>query len=487
MSGLFGAVSKKDCIADLFYGTDYCSHMGTEFGGLAVINEPGKNDSRIIRKIRSISQGQFKSKFYDDYQDIKGQFGIGVISDKDEQPVFLNTKFGPFALCFGGLVENHKELIDKLHDAGISFSETTEGHSNTTEILGKLITQGETVIEGICKVYNAVKGSASLLILTRDGVYAARDRFGHVPLIIGKKGDEYAVTNETDSFLNLGYEIIKDLEPGEIVLLNEQGMETVHQAPAGASQVCTFLWIYTGFPASSYFGTSAERVRERCGAFLAKRDSVKADLVSGVPDSGTAHAIGYAMESGIPYRRALVKYTPGYGRSYTPPTQELRDQVANMKLIPVKDIIDGNSIVLCDDSIVRGTQLKNFTMQKLKQSGVKEVHVRPACPPLMFPCRFCLSTRSIKELAARKAIKKLEGKDIENVSEYVDWRSEKYKAMIEEIRKDIGVDSLAYQRIDDMIEAVGLPREKLCLYCWNGEFPKGAIEDQNLVEEAVTA
>ncbi|MBU1864410.1 MAG: amidophosphoribosyltransferase [Candidatus Omnitrophica bacterium] len=475
MSGLFGVVSKTNCIEDLFYGTDYCTHMGTEFGGMAVL-EPMPSDSRIIRKIRNISQGQFKSKFIDDYKELNGKYGIGVISDKDEQPIFLNTKFGPIAICSAGLIENHAELIQKLHREGVSFSETSEGHSNSTEIVGKLITQGDSLLDGITKMFSVIQGSSTLLILTRDGVYAARDRYGYVPLTIGKRGGDFAIASETDSFANLDFKIEKLIEPGEIVLLNNKGMQTVEHMDSGASQICTFLWIYTGFPASSYEGVSAERARERCGSFLAKRDTVKADLASGVPDSGTAHAIGYAMEAKIPFRRPLVKYTPGYGRSYTPPTQEIRDKVARMKLIPIKDVIDGNSIVVCEDSIVRGTQLKNFTVQKFWDNGAKELHVRPACPPLMYPCRFCLSTRSIDELAARKAIKELEGEDIEDVSEYMDEKTDKYKKMVEWIRKDLGVTTLQYQRLEDMIEAIGIPQEKLCLYCWNGKCPTGNID-----------
>lgn len=479
MSGLFGVVSKNDCLQDLFYGTDYLSHMGTEFGGLATINNPFQKESRIIRKIHSISQGQFKSKFYDEYKELTGQWGVGVISDKDAQPIFLNTRFGPIAICTAGLIENNRELISKLLDEGVSFSETTDGHSNATEVVGKIIAHGSSLADGIKEVFSEIKGSCTMLVLTRKGIYAARDRYGYVPLTIGKKDDDWAVTTETNSFANLGYEIKKSLLPGEIVLINESGMESLTSGNSDVSQICTFLWIYTGFPASSYEGLSAETVREKCGRFLAKRDNVKADLVSGVPDSGIAHAIGYAMESGIPYRRSLIKYTPGYGRSYTPPSQEIRDRVAKMKLIPVRDIINGNRIVICEDSIVRGTQLKNFTIQKLWENGAKEIHVRPACPPLMHPCRFCLSTRSIDELAARKAIKDIEGKDIEDVSEYIDCTTEKYKAMVEWIRKDLGVTTLQYQRIEDMIEAIGLPREKLCLYCWTGEC---SVKD-NLVSE----
>ena len=469
MSGLFGVVTKGQCVEDLFYGTDYLSHMGTEYGGMAVISKQQEGDSRIIRRIRSIAQAQFKSKFYDDYREMMGHYGIGVISDKDEQPIFLNTKFGPLAICTAGLIENNKELIGSLLKDGISFTETTDGHSNTTEIIGKLISQGDTIINGIKRMFTMIKGSCTLLLLSRDGVYAARDRYGHVPLIAGSRNGDWAVTNETTSFSNLGFEIKKYLSPGEVILLNNKGMETVSRGRDDVNQVCAFMWIYAGFPASSYERIPVESVRERCGRFLARRDNIKADIVAGVPDSGVAHAIGYAMESGIPYRRPLVKYSPGYGRSYTPHNQEIRDKVARMKLNPVEEIIKGNRIIICEDSIVRGTQLKNFTIRKLWDNGAREVHVRVACPPLLFPCRFCLSTRSIDELATRRAIKNIEGKNTENISPYLDWRSSQYKNMVEWIKKDIGVTSLVYQHMDDMVAAIGLPAERLCLYCWTGK------------------
>ena len=484
MSGLFGVASSQNCSEDLFYGTDYLSHMGTEFGGLAVIDDSQKPDSRIMRKIHSISQGQFKSKFYDDYKDLKGNYGIGVISDKDEQPVFLNSKHGPMAISSAGLIENHTELITLLHDQGISFSETVEGHSNSTEIVGKMITQGEDLVQGVVRLFKAIQGSATFLILTREGVYAVRDRFGYVPLSIGEKNGSCAVTSETNSLWNLDYTLVKNLEPGEIVRIDSKGIRTVFKGFGDTSQICAFLWIYTGFPASTYMNISAEVVRERCGAALAGRDTVDADLVSGIPDSGTAHAVGYSMESRIPFRRALVKYTPGYGRSYTPPLQELRDRVAKMKLIPIQDIINGNRIIVCDDSIVRGTQLKNFTIDKLWSNGAKEIHVRAACPPLMFPCRFCLSTRSVHELATRKAMRSIEGKDIDTVEEYIDDSSEKYRAMVEHIRKDINVTSLRYQKLDDMVDAIGIPKEKLCLYCWNGTCPSAGELSRTDAEQA---
>jgi len=319
-------------------------------------------------------------------------------------------------------------------------------------------------------MFNRIEGSCSLLLLTREGIYAARDRLGYTPLTVGKKDSAYAITSETSAFPNLGFKVVKHIQPGEIILIDQKGM---HEKKSGLkdNQICTFLWIYTGFPASTYEGINTEVVREECGKRLARRDKdIEVDLVSGVPDSGVAHAIGYAIESGKPYRRPLVKYTPGYGRSYTPPSQETRDLIAKMKLIPIKDIIKGNRIVVCEDSIVRGTQLKNFTVKKLWEAGAKEVHARPACPPLMFPCKFCLSTRSFDELAARKAIKAIEGKEVEDISEYLDSNSPQYAKMVAWIAKDLEVTTLRYQTIKDLIEAVGLPKEKLCLYCWMGDF-----------------
>jgi len=464
MSGVFGVTSKKDCTEDLFYGIDYQTHLGTEYGGIAVLR-----DGRIYRQIHNISQSQFKSKFYEDYKKLGGKYGIGVISDSDPQPMFIISKFGSFAICVTGLIENTKELIAELHKKGCSFSETEDGSANTIEVIAKLISMGDDLVSGIEYMFSKIIGSCSLLLLCRDGIYAARDRFGYTPLVVGEKNGNFAIASETCSFHNTGFKIHKYLSPGEIVLIDEKGLKQI-KGPRDVNQICSFLWIYTGFPASSYEGIGVEVVREKCGAALAKKDKdIEVDVVSGVPDSGVGHAIGYAMESKKPYRRPLVKYTPGYGRSYTPPVQEIRDHIAKMKLIPVKDVINGNRIVVCEDSIVRGTQLKNFTTQKLWENGAKEIHVRPACPPLMFPCKFCLSTKSIDELAARKAIKSIEGKDIEDVSEYVDHTTKKYKKMVEWIKKDIDVTTLRYETLDDMIEAIGLPREKLCTYCWTGE------------------
>ena len=468
MSGIFGVVSKNNCAQTLFYGTDYHSHLGTEYGGMAVLGED------FARQIHNISQTQFKSKFFDDYHRFNGTKGIGVISDSDEQPIYLHSRFGPFCIVTAGLIENKEALVEEMLEKGISFSEFGKGSVNSTELIAKLINLGENIIDGIDRMFDAIEGSCSLLLLHKDGLYAARDRWGYTPIVLGKNADSWAVTSETNAFPNTGFAVEKFLLPGEIILINEDGL--VQRKPGRSdSQICTFLWIYTGFPASTYEGINVETVRERSGRLLAKKDKdIEVDVVSGVPDSGLAHGLGYAMESGKPFRRPLVKYTPGYGRSYTPPSQETRDLVAKMKLIPIREIIKNNRIVVCEDSIVRGTQLKNFTVKKLWDCGAKEVHARPACPPLMFPCKFCLSTRSINELAARKAIKAIEGKDIEDISEYVDHKSPKYRKMVDWIARDLSLTTLRYQTIDDMVDAIGLPRERLCLYCWNGECPKSA-------------
>lgn len=481
MSGIFGVVSKNNCAETLFYGTDYHSHLGTEYGGIAVLGDG------FTRQIHSLSQSQFKSKFFDDYESINGNKGIGVISDYEEQPIYLNSKFGPFCIVTSGFVENADKLAAKLLKEGISFSEVSKRSVNTTELIAKLINQGRDLTNGIEKMFEVIEGSCSLLLLHKDGIYAARDRLGYTPLIIGKRPDAWAVTAETSAFPNNGFDVVKNIEPGEVILINEDGIVQKSPGRGKINQICTFFWIYTGFPASNYEGINTEIVREKCGRCLAKRDKdIEVDVVSGVPDSGFAHGLGYAMESGKPFRRPLVKYTPGYGRSYTPPSQQTRDLIAKMKLIPIKEVIKDNSIVVCEDSIVRGTQLKNFAIKKLWDCGAKQIHVRPACPPLMYPCRFNLSTRSIHELAARKAIKSLEGHDVDDVSEYLDVNSEKYKRMIEWIARDLGVTTLRYQTVDDMVEAVGRPKEDLCLYCWTGECPKStrpkATRTMNIVE-----
>ncbi|MHB9097102.1 MAG: amidophosphoribosyltransferase [Syntrophales bacterium] len=468
MGGIFGVVSGENCAKTLFYGMDYHSHLGTENAGLAVLGSGG-----FCNTIHRISQAQFKSRFVDDYQAMNGTMGIGAIDDESPQPLIIRSKFGTYALAATGLITNKDDLTGTLLKEGASFSEMADGGVNSVELVAQLINRGTNIVDGIARMQQAIEGSICLLLMTREGIYAARDRYGRFPLVIGReiRRDDappgFAVATESSSFLNLGYEQVRSLEPGEIVRLD--GREIRNERPGTpVKQVCAFLWIYTGYPASVYEGISVENARERCGQAMARADNVEADFVAGVPDSGVGHAIGYAMASGLPFRRPLVKYTPGYGRSYTPPSQEIRDLVATMKLSAVRDVIMGNRMVVCEDSIVRGTQLKNFTIRKLWDNGAKEIHIRPACPPLMFPCRFASSTRSASELASHRAIRDLEGGKGEHTQEYLDHHSKKYKSMVEWIRRDLDVTSLQYLHIDEMIAAIGLPEEQLCLACWRG-------------------
>jgi amidophosphoribosyltransferase len=467
MGGLFGVVTRDSCVQTLFYGTDYHSHLGTEHGGMAVFGDRG-----FYNTIHGISQAQFKSRFVDDYKKMAGHSGIGAIDDQSPQPLIFRSKFGIYAVVAAGLITNKNELAGELLNEGASFTEMAGGGVNNAEIVASLINRGNNIVEGIASMRGIIEGSICVLVLTPEGIYAARDKVGRFPLALGRSKDpgrdSYVVATEASSFENLGYELHRFLGPGEIVLLSPDGVKQLK--PEGSQKkICSFLWIYTGSPSSIYDGISVESTRERCGRYLARRDNVKADFVAGVPDSGVGHAIGYAMESGIPYRRPLVKYTPGYGRSYTPPTQEIRDLIATMKLSAVREVINGNRMIICDDSIVRGTQLKNLTVKKLWDNGAKEIHVRPACPPLMFPCIYASSTRTTAELACRKAIRALEGEDIEDTAEYLDVASSKYAKMIEWIRRDIDVTSLKYMTIEDMIEAIGLPADQLCLHCWLGK------------------
>jgi amidophosphoribosyltransferase len=471
MSGICGVVCRENCSETLLFATDYHSHLGSQFAGMAVAGETFK------KKIHDISQGQFKSKFSDDYAKMTGNKGIGVISDNDAQPLIIHSRFGTYAMAMAGLVDNRAELTRSLFERGSVFTETTHGEINSIELIAKIMETGKDLVDGITNVHEHIRGSASLLILTKDGIFAARDRLGRTPLALAEKNGEFVVAGEDASYSNLGFRTAKLLGPGEIVFIGEKGWKVVRPADRPL-HICAFLWIYTGYPASSYEGVGVEAARERCGAFLAKRDTAKADLVAGVPDSGVGHATGYSMASGLPQRRPLVKYTPGYGRSYIPPSQAIRDQVAKMKLLPIPDVIKGNRIILCEDSIVRGTQLKNYTLQKLWECGAKEVHLRPACPPLMFPCRFALSTRDVDELIARRAIRAMEGGD-RHLEQYLDPDSDKYRAMVEWIRKELTATSLQYLRLDDMVSAIGLPRENLCTYCWTGkslEVKNGALE-----------
>ena len=468
MGGLFGVVSGEHCAKALFYGTDYHSHLGTENAGMALFGAGGFSNT-----IHSISQAQFKSRFADEYKGMQGKMGIGAIDDESPQPLIIRSKFGTYALAATGLITNKDHLVGELLREGASFNEMADGGVNSVELVARLINRGENLIDGITRMQRAIEGSVCLLLMTKEGIYAARDRYGRFPLVIGREirpegfPPGYAAATESSSFPNLGYEQIRSLGPGEIVRLDDKGIR--EERPAGKEKhVCAFLWIYTGYPASVYEGINVENARERCGRAMACGDDVEADLVTGVPDSGVGHAIGYAMESGLPFRRPLVKYTPGYGRSYTPPSQDIRDLVATMKLSAIRDVIYGSRMVVCEDSIVRGTQLKNYTIRKLWDNGAKEIHIRPACPPLMFPCIYASSTRSVSELAAHRAIRDIEGESASRIDEYLDHHSLRYRNMVEWIRRDLDVTTLKYLHIDKMIAAIGLPEEELCLYCWRG-------------------
>lgn len=464
MGGLFGVVSKEDCVSDLFYGTDYHSHLGTKRGGLAVKGADG-----FLRFIHNIENAQFRSKFENDITEMHGNSGIGVISDYEDQPLLIRSHLGKYAIVTVGVIKNADALLKSAFGKKtIHFSEMSVGEINPTELIAALINQESTFEEGIQNAQVAIEGSCSLLLLTEKGVYAARDRLGRTPVVIGEKRGSFAATLETCAFPNLHYEIAKYLGPGEVVFITEEGIEQ-KKAQEKRMQICGFLWVYYGYPASNYEGVNVESVRNRCGTFLAKNDTIKTDLVAGIPDSGTAHGLGYAHEAGIPFKRPFVKYTPTWPRSFMPQDQAVRDLVAKMKLIPISDLIDGKRLLFCEDSIVRGTQLKD-TIQRLYDFGALEVHMRPACPPLTHGCKFLNFSRSRSELdlAARTAIKELEDEDAKDLDEYSKTGSEKYKAMVEQIRKRLRLTSLKYQRLEDLVKAIGLPKEKICTYCWDG-------------------
>ncbi|MCJ7543500.1 MAG: amidophosphoribosyltransferase [Phycisphaerae bacterium] len=464
MGGFFGVASRDDCVHDLFYGTDYHSHLGTRRGGLAVKNAYG-----LTRIIHNISNAQFRSKFEDELGQLHGSQGIGVISDTEDQPLIIGSHLGTYAIVTVGAVKNADALARQAFGKRAThFSEMSGGQINPTELVATLINQAASFEDGIAAAQGAIEGSCSMLLLTGGGIYAARDALGRTPVILGRKEGAWAVTLETCAFPNLGYETVCCLGPGEVVLLTAEGME--QKCPPGPRmQICTFLWVYFGYPASSYEGINVEAARNRCGATLARKDDVKVDMVAGIPDSGTGHAIGYADQAHLPYRRPFVKYTPTWERSFMPQDQQVRDLIARMKLIPIREIIEGKRLLFCEDSIVRGTQLRD-TIRRLYDFGAKEVHMRPACPPLAFACKFLnfSQSKSQLDLAARKAIKQLEGSDDSHLEEYANPSSQRYCAMTDAIRKTLNLTTLRYQRLEDLIEAIGLPKSKLCTYCWDG-------------------
>lgn len=466
MGGFFGVASAESCTNDLFFGVDYHSHLGTRRGGMAVYGEDG-----FKRSIHNIEHAPFRTKFEDDLDELEGHIGIGCISDNEPQPLLVKSHLGSYAITTVGLISNIEELSEMSLNNGFShYLEMSSGRLNPTEVAASLINQKKTITEGIRYVQEVVKGSLSMLIMTPEGIYAARDRMGRTPAVIGKKDGARCVSFESFAYLNLGYTDEHELGAGEIDFITKDGYEVL-QKPQEEMKICTFLWIYYGYPTSSYEGVNVEQMRYRCGDMLASRDNVQTDIVAGVPDSGIAHAIGYANRSGIPFARPFIKYTPTWPRSFMPTNQTRRNLIAKMKLIPVEALIHGKSMLLIDDSIVRGTQLGETT-EFLYRSGAKEVHIRPACPPLLFGCKYLNFSRSKSELdlITRRVILKKEGCCTpELLEEYSDPDSPKYAEMLEEIRKELNFTSLRYHRLDDMIESVGIPGCKLCTYCWNGK------------------
>ena len=472
MSGIFGVVSNTNCSLDLFFGVDYHSHLGTRRGGMAVCEKGTFN-----RAIHNIENSPFRTKFEKDVEELKGNIGIGCISDNEPQPLLINSHLGSYAITTVGIVTNIDDLAEKTFQKGAThFLEMSGSKINQTELIASLIDQKNSILEGIQFVQQVVEGSITLMVMTEDGIFAARDKLGRTPLQVGKKEDAYCLATESFSFLNLGYEQYKELGPAEIIFVsNKEGVQVL-QKPGDKMKFCTFMWIYYGYPTSTYEGINVEEMRYNCGKALAKRDAertnVKPDIVAGVPDSGTAHAIGYANESGVPFARPFIKYTPTWPRSFMPTNQSQRNLIARMKLIPVKQLIKDKKLLLIDDSIVRGTQLRETT-DFLFNSGAKEVHVRPACPPLLFGCKYLNFSRSNSELdlITRRIIKEREGDNVskEVLDDYANPDSKNYKEMLEEIRKQMHFTTLAFHRLDDMIESVGIEPCKLCTYCWNGQ------------------
>ena len=466
MGGYFGVASKEDCVFDLFFGTDYHSHLGTRRAGMAVYGEDG-----FEKSIHKIENAPFRTKFEKEANSMRGHMGIGCISDYEAQPILVRSHHGSFAITTVGKINNADEIIENILKDKTHFFVMSNGEINATELVAAIIDQKDNFIDGIRYAQEIIEGSMSMLILTPKGIYCARDKYGRTPIVIGKKDGAHCASFESFAFLNLGYTLEKELGPGEVVVIDADNAKTL-VAPGKDMKICTFLWIYYGYPCSSYEGVSVEQMRYECGKLLARRDNVKPDIVAGVPDSGTAHAIGYANESGIPFSRPFIKYTPTWPRSFMPTMQSKRDLIAKMKLLPVEELIKDKSLLLIDDSIVRGTQLRETT-EFLYESGAKEVHIRPACPPLIFGCKYLNFSRSKSdmELITRVVINELEGGEVteEVLREYADYNSEKYEKMVEKIGEKLNFTSLRFHRLDDMIEAVGIDPDKLCTYCWSGK------------------
>lgn len=464
MSGFFGIASKKECITELFYGTDYHSHLGTNRAGMSTFD---MQEGKVHLNIHNISNSYFRTKFLNDLDEMKGKTGIGVISDTEPQPVVVNSHLGRFAVVTVARINNKEELTRECLSQRLQFAELSMGGTNATELVALLITQGETIVDGICNVFEKVKGSCSMLVLTEEGVYCARDKYGRTPITIGKGEHGYVAASENHSFINLGYETEKYVGPGEVVLMTSDGIRTVKE-PNDKMQICSFLWIYYGYPCVEYEDINNEQVRQRMGYAMGKSDDVEADFVSAIPDSGIGMAQGYSEGKGIPYKSGFLKYTPTWSRSFMPVNQESRQLVAKMKLIPCKKVLQGKDVVFCDDSIVRGTQLRD-QVKMLYDCGVKHVHVRISCPPLVCGCNWLnfSASKTEKELIALRCIEELEG-SIKNVEAYKQYGSKEYNNMVELIRKKVGVDTLKFNSLETVINSIGLPKEQVCVHCFDG-------------------
>ncbi len=464
MGGFFGTISVKDCVNDVFYGTDYNSHLGTKRAGMVLYDK----ERGFSRSIHSLERDYFRSKFEDELEHFSGNSGIGVISDTDPQPIIINSHLGRYAVATVAKITNIRQISEEMMSQHIHFSEMSANNINQTELVALLINKGNNFIEGINNVYQTIEGSCSMLILTEDGIIAARDLLGRTPIVLGQKEGTFAATSESAAFPNLDYQIIRDVAPGEIIRLRADGMEVL-QKPYNHAQICSFLWVYYGFPASDYEGINAEAVRERTGAMMGQEDDTEADLVCGIPDSGVGMALGYAEGHDIPYKRAVLKYTPTWPRSFTPGNQSRRKLVAKMKLIPNKAVLDGQRVVFCDDSIVRGTQLRD-NVRTFFEYGAKEVHARISCPPLVYGCPFIgfTSSKSDLELITRRVIKDFEGNEDVKLKEYATTGSPEYKRMVEEIGRRLGLTTLKFNKIETLVKSIGLPKCKLCTHCFDG-------------------
>ena len=463
MGGFFGTIKKESCVADLFYGVDYNSHMGTKRGGMVTLN-----NGNFTRSIHNIENSYFRTKFEADLPSFSGNSGIGVISDTDAQPIIINSHLGKFAVVTVAKVTNLPELEKELLAKGNHFCEHSNGITNQSELVSMLIIEGKTFVEGIENVYNRLKGSCSMLLLTENGIIAARDKYGRTPIMIGKGKNGYAVSSETCSFPNLGYEMDYNIGPGEIVQITADGFTQLRK-PNKKMQICSFLWVYYGYPVCEYEGKNVDEMRFDCGVEMGKNDDIDADFVSGIPDSGVGMSLGYAVGKQIPYKRAIVKYTPTWPRSFTPPTQEMRELVAKMKLIPNKKLLKNKKVVFCDDSIVRGTQLHD-NVNDLYRYGAKEVHMRISCPPLIYPCKFLNFTgsKSELELITRRVIKNLEGDCSKNLPAYATTNSPQYCKMVDCIRKDLNITTLKFNPLETLVKSIGLPKECICTHCFDG-------------------